>query len=100
MPHVRSRKEYQNSSVFDKGRIVAYRDCGLSYRSIAARTGQDPMTICKIFNLWVQGGNSERRAGFQRPLSLAAKKTGMLQVLMGREASSRVLSQELGSFAR
>ncbi|GFS61578.1 uncharacterized protein TNCV_4312571 [Trichonephila clavipes] len=37
MPHVRSRYLYQHVYDFDKGRIVAYRDCGLSYRNIAAR---------------------------------------------------------------
>ncbi|GFU64630.1 uncharacterized protein TNCV_138791 [Trichonephila clavipes] len=30
---------------FDKGRIVAYRDCGLLYCSIAARISQDPITV-------------------------------------------------------
>ncbi|GFT12952.1 hypothetical protein TNCV_5096211 [Trichonephila clavipes] len=31
MPRVRSRIVYQHVSDFDNGRIVAYRDCGLSY---------------------------------------------------------------------
>ncbi|GFU44035.1 hypothetical protein TNCV_4963481 [Trichonephila clavipes] len=42
MPCVRSRNAYQHVSDFDKGRIVAYRDCGLSYRNIAARVLRDP----------------------------------------------------------
>ncbi|GFV89389.1 hypothetical protein TNCV_4152081 [Trichonephila clavipes] len=45
---------------------------------IAARSGRDPMIVSRIWNRWVQDGNTERRAGSQRPLSLAAKKTGML----------------------
>ncbi|GFX67253.1 hypothetical protein TNCV_1631011 [Trichonephila clavipes] len=44
MPRVRSRNAYQHISEFDKGRMVAHRDCGLSYRRIAARVGRDPMT--------------------------------------------------------
>ncbi|GFV06512.1 hypothetical protein TNCV_2948341 [Trichonephila clavipes] len=32
MLHGRSRNVYQQVSDFDKGRIVEYRDCGLSYR--------------------------------------------------------------------
>ncbi|GFT39211.1 hypothetical protein TNCV_2897321 [Trichonephila clavipes] len=44
MPPVRSRNAYQHISECDKGRMVAHRDCGLSYRRIAARVGRDPMT--------------------------------------------------------
>ncbi|GFU47616.1 hypothetical protein TNCV_3878151, partial [Trichonephila clavipes] len=44
MPRVRSRNAYQYVSDFDKGRIVVYTDCGLSYRRIAARIGRDAMT--------------------------------------------------------
>ncbi|GFU60367.1 HTH_Tnp_Tc3_2 domain-containing protein [Trichonephila clavipes] len=66
MPRVRSRNVHQHISDFDKGRIVAYRNCGLSYRSIAARVGRDPMTISRIWTRWVQDGNTELRAGSQR----------------------------------
>ncbi|GFU41966.1 hypothetical protein TNCV_4676731 [Trichonephila clavipes] len=44
MPYVRSRKAYQQVSDFDKIRIVAYRNCCLSYHSNAARIGPDPTT--------------------------------------------------------
>ncbi|GFX00846.1 hypothetical protein TNCV_4578131 [Trichonephila clavipes] len=36
MSRVRSRNAYQHDSDFDKSHIVAYLDCSLSYRSIAA----------------------------------------------------------------
>ncbi|GFX56616.1 HTH_Tnp_Tc3_2 domain-containing protein [Trichonephila clavipes] len=74
---VRSRNAYQHVSDFDKGRIVAYRDCGLSYRSIAACVGRDPMTVSRIWNRWVQDNNTERPTGSQRP-TVTADKTGML----------------------
>ncbi|PRD26599.1 UNVERIFIED_CONTAM: Potassium voltage-gated channel subfamily KQT member 1 [Trichonephila clavipes] len=41
--------------------------CGLSHRSITAHVGRDPMTVSRIWNLWVQDGNMERRAGSRRP---------------------------------
>ncbi|GFU66084.1 HTH_Tnp_Tc3_2 domain-containing protein [Trichonephila clavipes] len=47
MPRVRSRNAYQYVSDFDKGRIVVYTDCGLSYRRIPARIGRDAMTVSK-----------------------------------------------------
>ncbi|GFW47457.1 uncharacterized protein TNCV_4537471 [Trichonephila clavipes] len=51
----------------DKSQIVAYRDCGLSYHSIAARVGRDPTTVSRIWNRWVQDGNTECCSGSQRP---------------------------------
>ncbi|GFV15515.1 transposable element Tc1 transposase [Trichonephila clavipes] len=42
MPRVR-RYVYQHVYDFDKGHAAAYCDCGLSYRSTAARVGRDPM---------------------------------------------------------
>ncbi|GFU86996.1 hypothetical protein TNCV_486071 [Trichonephila clavipes] len=50
---VRSRNTCQRVSHFDKGRIVAYRNCGLSYQSIVARVGRDPMTVSGVWNRWV-----------------------------------------------
>ncbi|GFT45504.1 uncharacterized protein TNCV_3781401 [Trichonephila clavipes] len=64
MPRVRSRNVYQHVFYFDKGQIVAYQDCNLSYHSIAAHVGRDPMTVCRILNRWVQEGNAD---GSQRP---------------------------------
>ncbi|GFT93702.1 HTH_Tnp_Tc3_2 domain-containing protein [Trichonephila clavipes] len=67
MPRKRIRNAYQHVSDFDKYRIVAYQDCGLSYRSIADHFGRDPMTACRILNRWVQEGKTEHRAGSHRP---------------------------------
>ncbi|GFX68371.1 uncharacterized protein TNCV_2817451 [Trichonephila clavipes] len=57
MHRVRSSNAYQHVSDFYKDRIIAYRDCGLPYRKIAARVGQDPMTVSRIWNRWVQDVN-------------------------------------------
>ncbi|GFX50942.1 hypothetical protein TNCV_2732931 [Trichonephila clavipes] len=43
----------------DKGRIVAYQDSNLSYRSSTACFGRHSMTVRRVWNRWVQGGNSE-----------------------------------------
>ncbi|GFW04625.1 HTH_Tnp_Tc3_2 domain-containing protein [Trichonephila clavipes] len=79
MPRVRSKNVYQHICDYDNGRIVAYQNCGLSYRCIADRVGRDPITVSKIYNRWVQDGNTELRTESQQPpLSLAAEKKGML----------------------
>ncbi|GFV35977.1 HTH_Tnp_Tc3_2 domain-containing protein [Trichonephila clavipes] len=102
MPCVRSRYAYQHVSDFDKGRIVAYRNCGLSYHSIAVHVGRDPMTVRIIWNRWVDDGNTERLAGSQRPPITSSREDRHVtrMTLMDRAATSRSLSQELGSFAR
>ncbi|GFV32015.1 HTH_Tnp_Tc3_2 domain-containing protein [Trichonephila clavipes] len=67
MPRVRSRNVYHHVSDFDKGRIVAYKDCGLLYCNIAAGVVRDPMTVSRKCNRWVQDGNTKCRAGSQLP---------------------------------
>ncbi|GFV96629.1 HTH_Tnp_Tc3_2 domain-containing protein [Trichonephila clavipes] len=102
MPRVRSRNAYQHVSDFDKDRIVAYRDCGLSYRNIVAHVGRDPMTVSRIWNRWIQDGNTKHHAGFQRPPISSSREDRHVTrtALMDRAATSRTLSQKLGSFAR
>ncbi|GFW65608.1 uncharacterized protein TNCV_3550311 [Trichonephila clavipes] len=80
----------------------SYRDCGLLYRSIAARVGRDPMTVGRKWNRRVQDGNTERHAGSQRPPITSSREDRHLtrMALMDRAATSRALSQELVSFAR
>ncbi|GFY30822.1 hypothetical protein TNCV_3119821 [Trichonephila clavipes] len=70
MPRVRSRNACQHVSDFDKGLIVAYWDCGLSYHSIAAKVLRDP-TDCQqnmeSNRIWNQDSNTERRTESQQP---------------------------------
>ncbi|GFU50322.1 HTH_Tnp_Tc3_2 domain-containing protein [Trichonephila clavipes] len=102
MSHVRSRKAYRHVSDFDKCRIGAYRDCDLSFHSIDARVGRDPVTVSRIWNQWVQDGNKERHDGSQRPSFTSSREDRHVTriALMDRAAPSRAPSQELGSFAR
>ncbi|GFT82433.1 hypothetical protein TNCV_4927861 [Trichonephila clavipes] len=81
-------------------------DVSLPSEARAPRNGSRPPEDIGVIHAWKDhesrspGGdvNTERRAGSYRSLSLAAEKTGM--TLMDRAATSRALSQELGSFAR
>ncbi|GFX90909.1 hypothetical protein TNCV_3167401 [Trichonephila clavipes] len=76
MPRVRSRNVFQRISDFDKGQIVAYRDCvcGLSYRSIAARFGRDPMAVSKIWKRWVHDKNSSKDNGYEVGNNILGKR--------------------------
>ncbi|GFU92681.1 transposable element Tcb1 transposase [Trichonephila clavipes] len=65
-------------SDLDKGRILAYGNCGLSYHSIASRVGRDPMTAaeCAIDGFWTVIRNAV--LDLNGSPSLATKKTGIL----------------------
>ncbi|GFX54292.1 hypothetical protein TNCV_3823911 [Trichonephila clavipes] len=41
----KQRSAFDQVSEFDRGRIVAYRDCGLYFREIASRVGPDVWSI-------------------------------------------------------
>ncbi|GFV56292.1 HTH_Tnp_Tc3_2 domain-containing protein [Trichonephila clavipes] len=60
------------------------------------------MTVSRIWNRWVLDGNTERRAGSQRPSITNSREDKHVthMALLHRAATSRALSQELGSFAR
>ncbi|GFX12986.1 HTH_38 domain-containing protein [Trichonephila clavipes] len=49
---IKSRRKQQSAfdqvSEFDRGRIVAYRDCGLSLRKIGSRVGRNQTTCLRV----------------------------------------------------
>ncbi|GFW03773.1 HTH_Tnp_Tc3_2 domain-containing protein [Trichonephila clavipes] len=102
MPHLRSRNANQHVSNLDKCRIVAYRYCGLSYRSTVARVGRYPVAFSRMWNQWVQDVNTESHAEYQRPFTTSTREDRHVirMTIKDRAAPSRALSQELGSFAR
>ncbi|GFX88908.1 transposable element Tcb1 transposase [Trichonephila clavipes] len=51
---------------FDRGRIVAYRDCGLSFREIGSRVGRN-QTVMGICDHWMQKGTTDRRGRSHPP---------------------------------
>ncbi|GFV58641.1 transposable element Tcb1 transposase [Trichonephila clavipes] len=53
-----SRRKQQTASdqvsKFDRGRIVAYRDCALSFRGIGSRIGRNQTTVMRMCDSWMQ----------------------------------------------
>ncbi|GFV26589.1 transposable element Tcb1 transposase [Trichonephila clavipes] len=54
MSRRKQRSAFDQVSEFDRGRIVAYRDCGLSFRKIDSRVGRDHTTVMRICDRWMQ----------------------------------------------
>ncbi|GFT45860.1 transposable element Tcb1 transposase [Trichonephila clavipes] len=54
MSRRKHRSAFDQVSEFDRGRIVAYRDWGLSFREIGSRVGRNQTTVLRIGDRWLQ----------------------------------------------
>ncbi|GFT68791.1 transposable element Tcb1 transposase [Trichonephila clavipes] len=61
MSRRKQRSAFHQVSEFDRGRTVAYRDCGLSFREIGSRVGRNQTTVMRICDRWLQEGTADRR---------------------------------------
>ncbi|GFU57106.1 transposable element Tcb1 transposase [Trichonephila clavipes] len=63
----KQRSAFDQVSKFHRGRIVTYRDCGLSFRKIGSRVGRNQTTVTWICDLWIQEGTMDRRGRSHPP---------------------------------
>ncbi|MBJ5459487.1 hypothetical protein JGG43_23985 [Salmonella enterica subsp. enterica serovar Typhimurium] len=77
---------------------MAYRDSGLSYREIGPRVGRHPATVMRVWNRWVQEGQTDRRERSPQPRHATDREDRHVvhRALTDRTATSRTLAQELG----
>ncbi|GFV43719.1 transposable element Tc1 transposase [Trichonephila clavipes] len=57
MSRKKQRSAFDQVSEFDRGRIVAYRDCELSFRKISSRVGQNQKPLIRIWDRWMHDGS-------------------------------------------
>ncbi|GFV23454.1 transposable element Tcb1 transposase [Trichonephila clavipes] len=69
----KQRLAFDQVSKFDRGRIVAYRDCGLSFRKIGNRVGRNQTTVMRICLHWMQEDMTDRR-GRSHPLQCTSSR--------------------------
>ncbi|GFW32515.1 transposable element Tcb1 transposase [Trichonephila clavipes] len=67
MSRRKQRSAFDQLFKFDRGRIVAYRDCGLSFSQIGSRVGRKQTTVMRINDRWMQEGTTDRRGRSYRP---------------------------------
>ncbi|GFS52868.1 uncharacterized protein TNCV_341571 [Trichonephila clavipes] len=53
MSRRKQRSAFDQVSEFDSGRIVAHRDCGISFRKIGSRVGRNQTTLMRICGRWM-----------------------------------------------
>ncbi|GFY24835.1 transposable element Tcb1 transposase [Trichonephila clavipes] len=58
---------FDQVSEFDRGRIVTYRDCGLSFKEIGSRVGRNQTTVTRICDRWMQEGTTDRHGRSHPP---------------------------------
>ncbi|GFX51585.1 transposable element Tcb1 transposase [Trichonephila clavipes] len=54
MSRRKQRSAFDQVSEFDRGRMVAYGDCGLSFREIGSRVGRNQTAKMWICDRWMQ----------------------------------------------
>ncbi|GFW40083.1 transposable element Tcb1 transposase [Trichonephila clavipes] len=67
MSRKKQRSTFDQVSEFERGRIVAYRDCGLSFRKIGSRVGRNQTTVMRICDRWMQEGTTDQRGRSHPP---------------------------------
>ncbi|GFU08091.1 transposable element Tc3 transposase [Trichonephila clavipes] len=59
MTRRKQRSTFDQVSEFDRGRLVAYRDCVLSFREIGGRVGRNQTTVMRVCHRRMQEGTTE-----------------------------------------
>ncbi|GFW67050.1 transposable element Tcb1 transposase [Trichonephila clavipes] len=93
------RLAFDQVSEFDRGRIMAYRDCGLPFSEIGRRVGRNQTTLMRICDHWMQEGTTDRRDRTHPPqctTSLEDRKIVRMAV-MDHSVISRTVAQHIES---
>ncbi|GFU29754.1 carcinine transporter [Trichonephila clavipes] len=93
------RTAFDQVSEFDRGRIVAYRNCGLSFREIGSRVGRNQTTVIRICGRWMQEGTTDR-SGRSHPPQFTTSREDRKIVRMAvtdRSVTSRNIAHHIES---
>ena len=82
---------------FEKGKIVAYRDCGLTFREIAVKLGRDYSGVAKFFKKYSNSGVVERKQGSGRKKKATTSKDSSIVKLAksNRNISTSMIKKKL-----
>ncbi|GFX08106.1 transposable element Tcb1 transposase [Trichonephila clavipes] len=95
----KQRSAFDEVSEFDRGRIVAYRDCGLSFREIGSRVGRNQTTVMRICDRWMQEGTMDRRGQLHPPQCNTSREDRQIvrMAVTDRSVTSRTIAQYIES---
>ncbi|GFU87946.1 transposable element Tcb2 transposase [Trichonephila clavipes] len=66
-PLRRNRRQYEQLTDFDRGRIIGLREAGWSNRRIGRHLGRSDMVVARCWQQWITEGRVYRRGGSGRP---------------------------------
>ncbi|GFW00494.1 HTH_Tnp_Tc3_2 domain-containing protein [Trichonephila clavipes] len=67
IPLRRNRRQYEQLTDFDRGRIIGLREVGWSNRRIGRHLGWSDMVVARCWQQWITEGRVYRRGGSGRP---------------------------------
>ncbi|GFW77319.1 HTH_Tnp_Tc3_2 domain-containing protein [Trichonephila clavipes] len=67
IPLRRNRRQYEQLTDFDRGRIIGLREAGWSNRRIGRHLGRSDMVVARCWQQWITEGRVYRRGGSGRP---------------------------------
>ncbi|GFU62238.1 HTH_Tnp_Tc3_2 domain-containing protein [Trichonephila clavipes] len=67
MPLRRNRRQYEQLTDFDRGRIISLREAGWSNRRIGRHLGRSDMVVARCWQQWITEGRVYRHGGSGRP---------------------------------
>ncbi|GFS95710.1 transposable element Tcb1 transposase [Trichonephila clavipes] len=96
MSRRKQRSAFDQVTEFDRGRIVAYRDCGLCFRKIGSRVGRNQTTVMRIFDRWMQESTTDQRGRSHPPQCSTSREDKQIVriAVMDRSVTSRTLDAE------
>ncbi|GFX71679.1 HTH_38 domain-containing protein [Trichonephila clavipes] len=97
MSRKKQRSAFDQVSEFDRGRIVVYRNCGLSFREIGSHVGRNQTTVMRICDCWMQESTADLRGRSHSPQCTTSRKDRQI-VLSARTIERRL--QQSGLSAR
>ncbi|GFV25440.1 transposable element Tcb1 transposase [Trichonephila clavipes] len=95
----KQRSAFDEVSEFDRGRTVAYRDCGLSFREIGSHVGRNQTTVMRICDCWMQEGTTDRRGRSHPPQCTTSREDRQIvrMAVTDRSVTSRTVAQHIES---
>ncbi|GFW66385.1 transposable element Tcb1 transposase [Trichonephila clavipes] len=99
MSRRKHRSAFDQVFEFDRRRIVAYRDCELSFREISSRVGRNQTTVMPICDRWMQKGTTDRRDRSHSPQCTTSREDRQIVRMSDtdRSVTSRTIAQHIES---
>ncbi|GFX94564.1 transposable element Tcb1 transposase [Trichonephila clavipes] len=97
MSRRKQRSAFYQVTEFDRGRIVAYRDCELSFRKIGSRVGRNQTTVMRICDRWMPEGTTDLRGRSHPPQCTPSRENRQIvrMAMTARSVTSRTVAQHI-----